>query len=151
MVHGDFHEGNVMVQNGELLLIDLDGICVGNPLHDYVSSYGLRKVCAIENHELSRLSLNLEPELIPIMDKYESREYLGSDDPAVIDRFVHTMELFLDFRKILVLALDQTNRSLKPEFMESIKMKTVPAFREKFPEIIETAKNIGNCDFVLKK
>ncbi len=142
LVHGDFHEGNVMVQNGELLLIDLDSICVGNPLYDYISSYGLRKFSVNGAPEIARLSLNLEPELIPIMDKYERQEFLGSDDPAVLDRFIQTMELFSDFRQILVLALEQSNRSIKPEFLDKIKKVTVPVFREKAAEIIETAKNI---------
>ena len=144
LVHGDFHEGNVMVQNGELLLIDLDSICVGNPLYDYISGYGLRKFSANGAPEIARRSLNLEPELIPIMDKYERQEFLGSDDPAVLDRFIQVMELFSDFRQILVLALEQSNRSIKPELMENIKKNTVPVFREKAPEIVETAKKMEN-------
>ncbi len=145
LVHGDFHEGNVMVQNGELLLIDLDSICVGNPIYDYISSYGLRKICVNGAYDISRQSLNLEPELIPVMDKYERQEFLGSDDPAVLDRFVQIMELFSEFRQILVLALEQSNRNMKPEFMENIKKNVVPVFREKAAEIIETAKNLDSC------
>ena len=145
LVHGDFHEGNVMVQNGELLLIDLDSICVGNPIYDYISSYGLRKICVNGAYDISRQSLNLEPELIPVMDKYERQEFLGSDDPAVLDRFVQIMELFSEFRQILVLALEQSNRNMKPEFMENIKKNVVPVFREKAAEVIETAKNLDSC------
>lgn len=145
LVHGDFHEGNVMVQNGELLLIDLDSICVGNPIYDYISSYGLRKLCVNGADKISRQSLNLEPELIPIMDKYERQEFLGSDDPAVLDRFVQIMELFSEFRQILVLALEQSNRNMRTEFMDNIKKNVVPVFREKAAEIIETAKNLDSC------
>ena len=141
LVHGDFHEGNVMVQNGELLLIDLDSICVGNPFYDYIAAYGLRKICTHGASDLSRLSLNLEPELIPVLDKYERQEFLGTDDPAVIDRYVQTMELFFDFRHIFVLSMENSNRSLTPEFVEKIKSTSVPAFREKAQEIIETAKH----------
>lgn len=145
LVHGDFHEGNVMVQNGELLLIDLDSICIGNPIYDYISSYGLRKLCVNGADKISRQSLNLEPELIPIMDKYERQEFLGADDPAVLDRFVQIMELFSEFRQILVLALEQSNRNMRTEFMDNIKKNVVPVFREKAAEIIETAKNLDSC------
>ncbi len=65
-----------------MILIDLDSICVGNPFYDYISSYGLRKLCVNGAHDLSRRSLNLEPELIPILDKYEREEFLGTDDPG---------------------------------------------------------------------
>ncbi len=147
VVHGDFHEGNVMVQNGELILIDLDSICVGNPFYDYISSYGLRKLCINGAHDLSRRSLNLEPELIPILDKYEREEFLGTDDPEVIDRFVQTMEQFFHFRQLFILSIIQSNRNLTPEFIERVKTVSVPAFREKAAELIETAKHIDNCDW----
>lgn len=32
LIHGDFHIGNVMVQNGELLLIDMDTLSKGSPV-----------------------------------------------------------------------------------------------------------------------
>lgn len=39
MVHGDFHIKNVMVQNGEPLLIDLDTLARGNPVFDLATTY----------------------------------------------------------------------------------------------------------------
>lgn len=39
MVHGDFHIKNVMVQDGEPLLIDLDTLSHGNPVFDLATTY----------------------------------------------------------------------------------------------------------------
>ncbi len=39
MVHGDLHARNVMVQNGELLLIDMDEIMCGHPIYDFCNLY----------------------------------------------------------------------------------------------------------------
>lgn len=39
MIHGDFHIKNVMVQDGEPLLIDLDTLCHGNPVYDLATTY----------------------------------------------------------------------------------------------------------------
>ncbi|MCR5301882.1 MAG: HD domain-containing protein [Lachnospiraceae bacterium] len=39
IVHGDFHTGNVLLQNGEPLLIDLDRMSVGNPIFDLAGLY----------------------------------------------------------------------------------------------------------------
>ena len=144
LIHGDFHEGNVMVQNGELLLIDLDSICVGNPIYDYMSNYCLHKLCADSAHDLGRLSLNLEPELIPVMDKYERPEFLGTDDPAALDRFAETMELFYHFRQIFIISLEHSNRSLTPELIERIKSSVVPIFRENADRLIETAGKLDD-------
>ena len=35
LVHGDFHPKNIMIQDGEPLLIDMGDICIGHPLYDY--------------------------------------------------------------------------------------------------------------------
>ncbi len=39
MLHGDYHFNNVMVQNGETLLIDMDTLCVGHPVFELASVY----------------------------------------------------------------------------------------------------------------
>ena len=39
MVHGDFHVNNVMVQDGEPLLIDMDTLSHGNPVFDLASTF----------------------------------------------------------------------------------------------------------------
>ena len=39
MMHGDYHIKNVMLQNGESLLIDMDTLCHGNPIFELASMY----------------------------------------------------------------------------------------------------------------
>lgn len=39
MVHGDFHIKNIMVQNGEPLLIDMDTLSHGDPVFDLAATY----------------------------------------------------------------------------------------------------------------
>ncbi|MBQ9275986.1 MAG: anti-sigma factor antagonist, partial [Clostridia bacterium] len=39
MLHGDYHLKNVMVQNGEALLIDMDTLSVGNPVFEFGSVF----------------------------------------------------------------------------------------------------------------
>ena len=39
MLHGDFHIKNVMIQNGESLLIDMDTLCVGNTVYELAGMY----------------------------------------------------------------------------------------------------------------
>ncbi len=39
MVHGDFHMGNVMVQNGEPLIIDMDTLSHGDSIFDLITAY----------------------------------------------------------------------------------------------------------------
>ena len=39
LIHGDFHTGNVFLQNGEPLLIDMDRVSVGNPIIELSDLY----------------------------------------------------------------------------------------------------------------
>lgn len=39
LMHGDYHIKNVMMQDGEVLLIDMDTLCVGNPVFELSSMY----------------------------------------------------------------------------------------------------------------
>ena len=39
LVHGDYHVKNVMLQNGESLLIDMDTLCHGHPIFELASMY----------------------------------------------------------------------------------------------------------------
>ena len=39
LMHGDYHTNNIMVQNGEPLLIDMDTLCMGHPIFELASMY----------------------------------------------------------------------------------------------------------------
>ena len=39
MLHGDYHTNNLMMQGDEVLLIDMDTICVGHPIFELASMY----------------------------------------------------------------------------------------------------------------
>ena len=39
LIHGDFHTNNIMIQNGELILIDMDTLASGNPLFEMANIY----------------------------------------------------------------------------------------------------------------
>lgn len=39
MIHGDYHTKNIMVQNGEALLIDMDTLCCGDPVFEFASIF----------------------------------------------------------------------------------------------------------------
>ena len=39
MLHGDYHTNNLMMQGDEVLLIDMDTLCVGHPVFELASMY----------------------------------------------------------------------------------------------------------------
>lgn len=43
IIHGDYHIKNVMLQNGEALLIDMDTLCYGDPVFEFASVFNAYK------------------------------------------------------------------------------------------------------------
>ena len=77
-LHCDFHEGNVMLQNGELILIDIDDICTGNPIFDLAFCYGNHDMLAISKNLLKQ-STGLDPQMARRMRHLAMAEYFGAD------------------------------------------------------------------------
>ena len=38
LIHGDFHPNNIMVQDGELILIDMGDMTIGHPIFDFLAT-----------------------------------------------------------------------------------------------------------------
>ena len=85
-VHGDCHFKNIMVQNGELLLIDMDTLSVGHPIFELAAIYA--PYCAFNEDEPGnslkffgiddKKATGLYNELINL--------YFGKDDKVIKDK-----------------------------------------------------------------
>jgi uncharacterized protein (TIGR02172 family) len=51
MLHGDYHIKNVMIQDGEVLLIDMDTLCVGHPIFEFASIFNAYQGFSCIDHE----------------------------------------------------------------------------------------------------
>ena len=84
MLHGDYHTKNVMLQNGEVILIDMDTLCTGHPVFELASVFnafvGFSELDPAVSMEFQGLSHETCAE---IWDK-TLRMYFGTDDEAVL-------------------------------------------------------------------
>ena len=82
MMHGDYHIKNVMMQNGEVLLIDMDTLCMGHPVFEMASVF-LAYVGYSENdHSISESFMGIPHELAEKIWDKTVRLYFGTDDEA---------------------------------------------------------------------
>jgi uncharacterized protein (TIGR02172 family) len=51
LLHGDYHTNNIMVQNGEPLLIDMDTLCMGHPVFELGSMFNALVGYSELNHQ----------------------------------------------------------------------------------------------------
>ena len=80
MLHGDYHIKNVMMQDGEVLLIDMDTLCQGHPVFELASMYNAYVGFAELDHNISMDFLGISHDTSVAIWKKSLPLYLGTDD-----------------------------------------------------------------------
>ena len=80
LMHGDYHVKNVMLQNGESLLIDMDTLCHGHPIFELASIYNAYQGYSDVDHEVVKDFIGLSYEDARRFWEESLRLYLGTDD-----------------------------------------------------------------------
>ncbi|MBR3719491.1 MAG: phosphotransferase, partial [Firmicutes bacterium] len=63
MLHGDFHAKNVMMQNGEVILIDMDTLCMGHPVFEMASVFNAYTGFYVTGTRQRGVFIGLDPEM----------------------------------------------------------------------------------------
>ena len=93
MMHGDYHIKNVMMQNGEVLLIDMDTLCMGHPVFEMASVF-LAYVGYSENdHSISQSFMGIPHEIAEQIWDKTVRLYFGTDDEAKLKELTDKAKL----------------------------------------------------------
>lgn len=80
LMHGDYHTNNVMVQNGEPVLIDMDTLCMGHPVFELGSMFNAFIGFAETNHQTSLDFLGYSFETASKLWDMSLKAYLGTED-----------------------------------------------------------------------
>ena len=84
MLHGDYHVKNVMMQNGEALLIDMDTLCQGHPVFELGSVFNAYEGFSELDHSISESFLGLPHEVAVSIWEKSLPLYLGTEDAEKI-------------------------------------------------------------------
>ena len=83
LMHGDYHTNNIMVQNGEPLLIDMDTLCMGHPVFELGSMFNAFVGYSELNHQNMVDFFGYSFETAGRFWNMALKMYLGTDDEAV--------------------------------------------------------------------
>ena len=83
LMHGDYHTNNIMVQNGEPLLIDMDTLCMGHPVFELGSMFNAFVGYSELNHQNMMDFFGYSFETAGKFWNMALKMYLGTDDEAV--------------------------------------------------------------------
>lgn len=80
ILHGDFHTKNLMLQNGEPIMIDMDTLCLGNPVFEFAPIFNAYK--GYGELDRSRITnfLEINWEQAQYFGTELLKRYLGTDD-----------------------------------------------------------------------
>ena len=84
MMHGDYHIKNVMVQNGEALLIDMDTLCQGHPVFELGSMFNAYLGFSELDHSISDSFLGVSHNTAEAIWNRSLPLYLGTEDPEKV-------------------------------------------------------------------
>lgn len=87
MLHGDYHIKNVMLQNGEVLLIDMDTLCVGNPVFEFASVFLAYEGYSVLDHTVVEKFLGIPYDTATRLWQKTLELYFGTTDEAVLSEY----------------------------------------------------------------
>ncbi len=103
LVHGDLHPGNIMINNGELMLIDMGELTRGLPIYDLASIYRDLMVGSKSSPETTARSIGMNPELCIEVGKKFFAMYSGMTDPAQLEQYLKMIGLIFAFNVVLLI------------------------------------------------
>ena len=86
IIHGDYHIKNVMVQNGEALLIDMDTLCYGHPVFEFASMFNAYKGFRETDPNQAKRFLGISSETANALWNRQLCLYFGTDDEAKLKK-----------------------------------------------------------------
>ena len=113
LMHGDYHTNNIMVQNGEPLLIDMDTLCMGHPVFELGSMFNAFVGYSELNHQNMIDFFGYSFETAGKFWNMALEMYLGTDDKAVCQS-VAEKAMIIGYTRMLRRAIRRPNEADSP-------------------------------------
>ena len=113
LMHGDYHTNNIMVQNGEPLLIDMDTLCMGHPVFELGSMFNAFLGYSELDHQVTMNFYGYAHETAEKFWQLALEMYLGTNDAAVC-RSVAEKAMIIGYTRMLRRALRRPEEAESP-------------------------------------
>lgn len=129
MLHGDYHGNNVMMQNGEPLLIDMDTLCVGHPVFELASTFNAYVGFSELDPNLIKQFMKLDRETAHVVWNKLLALYLNSQDESYIQS-VAEKAMVIGYTRLL-------RRTLRREADTEQGQKCIVRYKARLAELLE--------------
>ena len=125
LVHCDAHPKNIMIQNGDMLWIDMEGMSVGHPIYDLISIAvvlnGMRTdemtigICGMDNQTVRKLKYCF------------IRKYFKTEDPEMIQKYGSMLDSLRLIRAVFAIGFTSKNtEEFRPAIIEMARQVFFP-------------------------
>lgn len=113
LMHGDYHTNNIMVQNGEPLLIDMDTLCMGHPVFELGSMFNAFVGYSEHDHQNMKEFFGYSFETAGKFWNTALKMYLGTEDEAVCQS-VEEKAMIIGYTRMLRRSIRRPNEAESP-------------------------------------
>ncbi len=131
MLHGDYHTNNIMIRDGEALLIDMDTLCVGHPIFELGSMFNAYAGFSEFDHKAVESFLKIPYETAGKFWRKALAMYLDTDDEARVSE-VENKAKIVGYMRLLrrTIRRNEPNREQLIEIYKEKLTKLVPTVDE---------------------
>ena len=113
LMHGDYHTNNIMVQNGEPLLIDMDTLCMGHPIFELGSMFNAFIGFNDLDHGETMKFFGYTSETAEKFWKMSLKKYLGTEDEEIC-RGIAEKAMIIGYTRMLRRAIRRPEEADSP-------------------------------------
>ena len=113
LLHGDYHTNNIMIQNGEPILIDMDTLCMGHPVFELGSMYNAFLGFSVLDHNVVKEFMGYDYDTAKRFWDMTLKAYLGTDDDAVCQS-IEEKAMIIGYTRMLRRAVRRPNDADSP-------------------------------------
>ena len=108
LVHGDAHTKNVMIQNGEMLWIDMEGMSAGHPIYDLISIAAILN--GVRNDDKMTMGIcGMDVATVLKFRQCFVKKYFKTEDPEMIQRYDSMIEALRLIRAVFAIGFNSQN------------------------------------------
>jgi uncharacterized protein (TIGR02172 family) len=121
LTHNDLHPGNIMIQDGELVLIDMPEVTIAPPICDLVSIFRDMISAPKSTPEFIEQSVGMKADLIIKAGYLFFQKYTGITEPAELEEYFKKLGLLYAFNVVLIVGTGSERAiAMAPSIMDNL-------------------------------